>query len=179
MRKFVGAALGEGALFGGAGIVEAIGVSVLLEVWAALLVIGVGGLCFLYGPWIWATISKRPAKGKGAVGTVETRSSWDPGRGDLAATAIESAPTFEVAAAAFNDWRWSPQPRVPEQAFTAMEDRLRAEGEGEKTVRFLREHGAWEESTKWLCPDVPTNDPHRFEWALMLFRQQCEGEGER
>lgn len=113
-----------------------------------------------------------------ADGTIEVQSSWDPGRGDLAAAAIEAAPTFEVATKIFNDWRWSPQPRVPEQAFPAMEDRLRSEGEGEETVRFLREHGAWEGSTEWL-PDVPTNDPHRFEWALMLFSRQREGEDAR
>ena len=178
MRKFLGAALGEAALFGGAGIVEAVGVSVPLEAWAALLVIGVGGLCVLYGWWIWAAISKLWAKAKGADGPINPRSSWDPGRGDLTANKIESAPTFGIAAAAFNDWRWSPQPRVPKRAFTAMENRLRAEGEGEETVRFLREHGAWDESTESL-PDVPTNDPHRFEWALMLFSQQCKGEDDR
>ena len=112
-----------------------------------------------------------------ADGTIETRSSADPGRGDLAATLIKTAGTFAIAAKVFNDWRYSPQPRVPEQAFFAMEERLRTEGETEETVRFLDEHGAWQTSMEWL-PPVPMNDPNRYEFALMLFLRQARGEDE-
>ena len=100
----------------------------------------------------------------------------DPGRGDLAAAAIRNARTFSIAAEIFNNWRWSLRPRVPEQAFAAMEDRLRSEGESEETVRFLIEHGVWAESEAFL-PDNPVNDPNRFEWALMIFGQRQDLNG--
>lgn len=53
MRKHLVVASGEMSIFGGGGVVEALGVSVPLEAWVAMTAIGISGLMAVYAREIW------------------------------------------------------------------------------------------------------------------------------
>lgn len=109
-----------------------------------------------------------------ADGTVETRSSWDPGRGDLAAPVIENSKTFAVSVAVFNDWRYAPRPQARAEVVAAMGERLRAEGETPETEAFLlAELKPTVDNVRVSFPEgAPgVENVSRFEWMVLAFKK--------
>lgn len=113
--------------------------------------------------------------------TVETWPNWDSGRGDVAACAIKSAPTFAAAMRVYYDWRYARHRQAKEQAVAAMVTRLRNEGDTPQIEAFLLEELAptVDNVTESFPRDSAGDNTRRFEWMVMSFEDMWHEPDER